>query len=215
MRASAGAASARSPRPAGPFTPPLPEALFQPMNAPDAVLRHLAALGLDATQTVYYNLPAPALIEEALRRGEGRLVAHGPLATRTDPTGRSPNDRFVVDEPSSGEDRVGEVPDVRDCPPLQGLPIHKTRVQLGQAVAIEHGSAAGIERRMVLHRRDHLGDHVEGRPPTLQRALPDPERPLHPLQVSVSLVGGDVPRAAVDEEERRLGDDLPGRDGRH
>ncbi len=74
------------------------------MNAPDAVLRHLADLGLDRTQTVYYNLPAPRLVEVAIRRGEGALAQHGPLSCRTDPhTGRSPNDRYVANEPSSRE----------------------------------------------------------------------------------------------------------------
>ncbi|HYE97077.1 MAG TPA: phosphoenolpyruvate carboxykinase (ATP) [Rubricoccaceae bacterium] len=77
------------------------------MNAPDAVLRHLASLGLNEPQTVYYNLPPAALYEEAVRRGEAQLAAYGPLVARTDPhTGRSPNDRFVVDEPSS-RDLVG------------------------------------------------------------------------------------------------------------
>ena len=72
------------------------------MNAPDAMLQHLADLGLKRQQTVYYNLPPARLYELALRRGDGRLAAQGPLATRTDPhTGRSPNDRFIVREPSS------------------------------------------------------------------------------------------------------------------
>ena len=76
------------------------------MNAPVPVLRHLADLGLDRTQTVYYNLPPARLVELSVRRGEGRLTDGGPLATRTDPhTGRSPNDRFIVREPSS-EDAV-------------------------------------------------------------------------------------------------------------
>ncbi len=75
------------------------------MNAPDPVLRHLAALGLDRTQTVYYNLPPARLVELSVRRGEGRLTAGGPLATRTDPhTGRSPNDRFIVEEDTSKDD---------------------------------------------------------------------------------------------------------------
>ena len=75
------------------------------MNAPEPVLSHLAALGLDRTQTVYYNLPPARLVELSVRRGEGRMAAGGPLATRTDPhTGRSPNDRFVVKEPSSEDD---------------------------------------------------------------------------------------------------------------
>jgi phosphoenolpyruvate carboxykinase (ATP) len=44
------------------------------------------------------------LIEEAVRRGEGQLVATGPFNAVTAPyTGRSPNDKFVVDEPKSRE----------------------------------------------------------------------------------------------------------------
>ena len=76
------------------------------MNAPDRVLQHLEALGLGRTQTVFYNLPPARLAELSIRRGEGRLTEGGPLATRTDPhTGRSPHDRFIVEEPAS-EDTV-------------------------------------------------------------------------------------------------------------
>ncbi len=77
------------------------------MNAPDAVLRDLAALGLDGTQNVYYNLTPAELYEYAVQRNEGRITKYGPLSARTDPhTGRSPNDRFLVKEPSS-EIQVG------------------------------------------------------------------------------------------------------------
>ena len=80
-----------------------PPALL-PMTAHEALLQHLSALGLDKTQTVYYDLPPARLYEIALRRGEARIAQHGPLTTRTDPhTGRSPNDRFLVREPSSDE----------------------------------------------------------------------------------------------------------------
>jgi phosphoenolpyruvate carboxykinase (ATP) len=49
-----------------------------------------------------WNLFAAALYEEAVRRGEGLITADGPLACRTGQhTGRSPNDKFVVREPSS------------------------------------------------------------------------------------------------------------------
>jgi phosphoenolpyruvate carboxykinase (ATP) len=54
------------------------------------------------TDRVKWNLSAPALYEEAIRRKEGVLAAEGPLVCRTGQhTGRSPNDKFVVREPSS------------------------------------------------------------------------------------------------------------------
>jgi phosphoenolpyruvate carboxykinase (ATP) len=56
--------------------------------------------------TTYWNLSAPALVEEAIRRNEGVLAATGPFCAVTAPyTGRSPNDKFVVKEPSS-EDKI-------------------------------------------------------------------------------------------------------------
>ena len=54
------------------------------------------------TDRVRWNLSAAALYEEAVRRKEGVITAGGPLACRTGQhTGRSPNDKFVVREPSS------------------------------------------------------------------------------------------------------------------
>ena len=61
----------------------------------------LAAHGV-TTKTVWANLGTPALYEHSARRGESRLTDHGALAVVTSPhTGRSPKDKFVVDEPSS------------------------------------------------------------------------------------------------------------------
>ena len=51
---------------------------------------------------VYRNLSTPALYEEAIRRREAHLAHLGPLVVRTGQhTGRSPNDKFIVREPSS------------------------------------------------------------------------------------------------------------------
>jgi phosphoenolpyruvate carboxykinase (ATP) len=48
------------------------------------------------------NLPVAELYEDAIRHGEGLVAAEGPLVVRTGKhTGRSPQDKFIVDEPSS------------------------------------------------------------------------------------------------------------------
>ena len=58
--------------------------------------------GLDPKGKVHWNLSVPDLYERAMARGEGRIVAGGGFAAVTSPhTGRSPNDKFVVREPSS------------------------------------------------------------------------------------------------------------------
>ena len=62
----------------------------------------LEALGVVRSGPVHWNLSTSALYEEAVRRNEGLLAADGPLVCRTGQhTGRSPNDKFVVREPSS------------------------------------------------------------------------------------------------------------------
>ena len=64
--------------------------------------RSLEAIGLLPSGTVHWNLSTPALLEAAIRRDEGQFAAEGPLVCGTGQhTGRSPNDKFVVREPSS------------------------------------------------------------------------------------------------------------------
>jgi len=55
-------------------------------------------------QRVHRNLTPSQLYEHAVRRREGVLTASGPFAAITSPhTGRSPNDKFIVREPSSSD----------------------------------------------------------------------------------------------------------------
>src|ERR1051325_6440383 len=65
----------------------------------------LAKQGLKPSGEVHWNLVAPALIQNAVRRGEGELADMGPFVAVTAPhTGRSPNDKFVVKEGESAAD---------------------------------------------------------------------------------------------------------------
>jgi phosphoenolpyruvate carboxykinase (ATP) len=60
--------------------------------------------GIRNAGTVYWHLPTPVLYEQVLSRKEGLLARHGPILVDTGAhTGRSPNDKFIVREPSSEE----------------------------------------------------------------------------------------------------------------
>ncbi len=65
----------------------------------------LSPQGLKPAGHVQWNLVAPELVEAAVRRQEGELAEMGPFVAVTSPhTGRSPNDKFVVQEPGSAAD---------------------------------------------------------------------------------------------------------------
>src|SRR5690625_7283596 len=67
----------------------------------------LAEYDIDAKGQVHWNLASAHLIEQAVRRGEGSFSAEGSFVAVTAPhTGGSPNDKFIVREPSS-EDKIG------------------------------------------------------------------------------------------------------------
>ena len=77
----------------------------KPMSVDTSSEYGLAAHGIERAARVYWNLGTAALYEEAVRRSEGLVAETGPLVCCTGPhTGRAPNDKFVVREPSTERD---------------------------------------------------------------------------------------------------------------
>tara|TARA_Y100001936_G_scaffold250849_2_gene304813 strand:- start:5923 stop:7533 length:1611 start_codon:yes stop_codon:yes gene_type:complete len=61
--------------------------------------------GLTGNSTVHWNQTAPQLYEAGLRRNEGVLSVDGAFVTETgEYTGRSPKDKFMIEDPSIQED---------------------------------------------------------------------------------------------------------------
>src|SRR5688572_23235406 len=70
--------------------------------ATDTATADLARHGIDAAEQVHSNLSPAVLLEHAVRKGEGRLTKEGSFVGLTSPhTGRSPDDKFVVREPTT------------------------------------------------------------------------------------------------------------------
>ena len=98
------------------------------------------------TDRVRWNLTTAALYEEAVRREEGVIAAAGPLSCRTGQhTGRSPNDKFIVREPSS---------EAANCPSLAVTDATRISARLPPAfsappaAAISAASASSCSRSM-------------------------------------------------------------------
>ena len=70
----------------------------------------LERAGISRARRVFYQLSSPALIEEAIRRGEGKFSASGALVCLTgEGTGRGPNDKFLVEDEKTRDIWWGEV----------------------------------------------------------------------------------------------------------
>ncbi len=64
----------------------------------------LDKVGITNAATVYWNLPPARLYEESIKRNEAVMAADGPLVAYTgNHTGRSPNDKFTVKEPTTAD----------------------------------------------------------------------------------------------------------------
>jgi phosphoenolpyruvate carboxykinase (ATP) len=82
--------------------PRVAESMASTVGTPSGDLRES---GIVTNARVHWNLDNLSLIDLAVERGEGFLSSHGALITETgDRTGRSPNDKFIVEEPSTNQD---------------------------------------------------------------------------------------------------------------
>ena len=62
----------------------------------------LKSIGITNWHSISWNLTGPELIEQSIIRGEGHLASNGALLVSTgERTGRSPNDRFIMEDPES------------------------------------------------------------------------------------------------------------------
>ena len=74
-------------------------------NTVGAPSGNLSESGINTDATVYWNLDNISLIDLAVERNEGFLTADGALVTETgERTGRSPNDKFIVEESTTVND---------------------------------------------------------------------------------------------------------------
>jgi len=112
----------------------------------------LSGHGLDPRGRVYRNPTSALLYAHALAHGDGRLAEGGPLVVDTGRfTGRSPKDKFLVDEPSSTE-RIwwGEVNQKLGEPSFDGLR-ERVAAQLSAAevlYVVDAWAGADVEHRI-------------------------------------------------------------------
>jgi phosphoenolpyruvate carboxykinase (ATP) len=113
----------------------------------------LSAHGIEAGGRVYLQPTTSLLYTHTLLRDEGRLAEGGPLIVDTGRhTGRSPNDKFVVREPSS-EDRLwwGKVNQEIDEEHFEGLREKLTSYLSGQDLyVVDSFAGADPEHRLAV-----------------------------------------------------------------
>ncbi|HEX9092364.1 MAG TPA: phosphoenolpyruvate carboxykinase (ATP) [Coriobacteriia bacterium] len=119
-----------------------------PVAPTDDVIRaQLAELGLAGNGAVHRNLPPAELVARSLARGEGILAANGALVVKTgEPSGRSPDDRVIVEEGPAAE-RIWWSDVNRPCPPaLFDRLLDKARGYLHDRDLYVFDGFAGAER---------------------------------------------------------------------
>ena len=136
-------------------------------TTPTRVNAGLEAHGLDPVGTIVWSPTTAQLYTAALKNGDGALAHGGPLAVDTGTfTGRSPKDKFVVEEPGS-QDRIwwGEI----------NHPLPEDKFDGLRAKVVEHldGARSALRRRCLRRRRPRPPHR---RPRRHRQPLPRPLR---------------------------------------
>ncbi len=108
---------------------------------------------------------------------------------------------LVEDEPS-GLDGIAEALHAGHAAGAQGGAVHQERVELHAAIAGEEAAASGVEGGIVFEDGDGSLDRIERAAAAFEDLPAFLERIEDALLVGFELVGGDVPRAAVNEKNR-------------
>jgi len=107
----------------------------------------LEELGLAGRGAVHRNLPPAELIARSLARGEGILAANGALVVKTgEPSGRSPQDRVIVDDGAAAEEVDWGDVNVPCAPALFDRLLDKARGYLHDRELYVFDGFAGAER---------------------------------------------------------------------
>ncbi len=103
-------------------------------------MQELTALGIQPQKRVLVDAATPILVEETLRKGLGVLAHKGPLVVDTTPyTGRSPKDKFIVEEPPFSEEIWwGPVNQPFDPEAYEALRARVTEYLGGQDLYLQH-----------------------------------------------------------------------------
>jgi phosphoenolpyruvate carboxykinase (ATP) len=77
---------------------------------PQTLTKWLGKLGIVHQGEIFHNPDRSQLVTQAILAQEGQLTSHGALAVNTAPyTGRSPNDKYIVDDPTLTNQWWGDV----------------------------------------------------------------------------------------------------------
>lgn len=115
-------------------------------NAPSRI--GLDQCGITSCRHAFWNLTPAELIETCITRGEAHLADNGSLVVKTGKyTGRSPNDKFIVEEPSS-KDRIAWGKVNRPLPAARFASLHDRMTRhLSDRDLFVHDCFAGADPR--------------------------------------------------------------------